>query len=230
MSRMKSLGVGEAWLSMSRVSCAPSDAASVYAADCARNARPSTLVAPRGRRWLERSPRAARRVRPRQPAARSASRDALRSDAGDDAARPMRALRLARVLLLAAARRRACPLVRIATYRSAPQALPSGVVGARYSAQLNSDCGGDDWFIQTGDLPPGIGLQENGNIQGVPTTAGIYTVHRRRLRLRQRRGRLQGFRDRHRFGVVIADPQGASPLPSSRARRPPDHAHCEGEE
>ena len=52
--------------------------------------------------------------------------------------------------------------------------LPDGEVGEFYFIQLNSDCGGDDWFIQTGILPPGIGLQENGNILGTPTTAGIY--------------------------------------------------------
>ncbi len=52
--------------------------------------------------------------------------------------------------------------------------LPSGVVGVRYFAELDSDCGGDDWFYQSGDLPPGIGVQINGDVQGVPNTAGLY--------------------------------------------------------
>jgi hypothetical protein len=53
--------------------------------------------------------------------------------------------------------------------------LPNGTVGVRYFAALNSQCGGDTWFIQTGELPPGIGLQDNGDIQGTPTVAGLFT-------------------------------------------------------
>ena len=53
--------------------------------------------------------------------------------------------------------------------------LPAGFVGVRYSKQLDSDCGGDAWFIQTGDLPPGIGLQEDGDLLGTPTTVGAFT-------------------------------------------------------
>ena len=56
--------------------------------------------------------------------------------------------------------------------------LPDGFVGVYYSAGLNSACGGDAWVLQTGDLPPGINLQENGFMQGFPTRAGsfIFTV------------------------------------------------------
>jgi hypothetical protein len=53
--------------------------------------------------------------------------------------------------------------------------LPDGFVGVYYSAGLNSACGGDAWALQTGDLPPGINLQENGFIQGFPTRAGTFT-------------------------------------------------------
>jgi hypothetical protein len=53
-------------------------------------------------------------------------------------------------------------------------ALPDGMVDVFYATELDSDCGGDAWFIQSGDLPPGIGLQENGDIQGVPTRAGDF--------------------------------------------------------
>jgi hypothetical protein len=53
-------------------------------------------------------------------------------------------------------------------------ALPDGVVGENYFAALNSDCGGDAWGIQQGSPPPGLELQDNGDIQGVPTLPGTY--------------------------------------------------------
>jgi hypothetical protein len=53
-------------------------------------------------------------------------------------------------------------------------ALPDAVVGESYAARLDSDCGGDAWFLQSGDLPPGIGVQENGVVEGVPTREGTY--------------------------------------------------------
>lgn len=52
--------------------------------------------------------------------------------------------------------------------------LPDGVVGENYFLELNSDCGGDVWFVQSGTLPPGISLQDTGKLRGVPTLAGIY--------------------------------------------------------
>ena len=51
--------------------------------------------------------------------------------------------------------------------------LPNGTVGVRYFTELNSSCGGDVWAVSTG-LPPGIGLQENGDVAGTPTFPGIY--------------------------------------------------------
>jgi hypothetical protein len=53
--------------------------------------------------------------------------------------------------------------------------LPNGVVGEFYTTFLTSNCGGDAWFIQTGNLPPGIGVQDNGKVQGTPTAVGLYT-------------------------------------------------------
>lgn len=53
--------------------------------------------------------------------------------------------------------------------------LPNATVGIRYKAPLSSDCGGDAWFLQTGILPPGIGLEEDGDLAGVPTLPGLYT-------------------------------------------------------
>jgi large repetitive protein len=52
--------------------------------------------------------------------------------------------------------------------------LPDGVVGERYSFQLDSHCGGDTWFLQTGQLPPGIQLQDDGDLVGTPTDAGNF--------------------------------------------------------
>lgn len=57
----------------------------------------------------------------------------------------------------------------------ATKGLPNGTVGVRYFSELNSHCGGDSWFIQTGELPPGIGLQDNGDLAGTPNVAGLYT-------------------------------------------------------
>lgn len=53
--------------------------------------------------------------------------------------------------------------------------LPDAAVGVRYNRSLSSSCGGDAWFLQTGSLPPGIGLQEDGDLAGVPTLVGLYT-------------------------------------------------------
>jgi hypothetical protein len=54
-------------------------------------------------------------------------------------------------------------------------ALPNGVVGVFYDRQLNSECGGDVWFVDEGNLPPGIGLLNDGELRGVPTLAGTFT-------------------------------------------------------
>lgn len=52
--------------------------------------------------------------------------------------------------------------------------LPDGAVGVNYFVELNSDCGGDVWFVQSGILPPGISLQDTGKLRGVPTLQGTY--------------------------------------------------------
>ena len=59
--------------------------------------------------------------------------------------------------------------------RVSTRMLPDATVGIRYDVPLTSNCGGDAWFLQTGTLPPGIGLQEDGELAGIPTLAGIYT-------------------------------------------------------
>lgn len=57
-------------------------------------------------------------------------------------------------------------------------ALPPAFVGVEYRFNLDSKCGGDDWFISEGNLPPGISLQSDGDLLGVPLVAGsfIFTV------------------------------------------------------
>lgn len=59
--------------------------------------------------------------------------------------------------------------------RVSTRMLPDATVGIRYAVPLTSNCGGDAWFIQTGGLPPGIGLEEDGDLAGIPTLAGTYT-------------------------------------------------------
>ena len=53
--------------------------------------------------------------------------------------------------------------------------VPNGVVGVPYSFELDSDCGGDTWFLASFDLPPGIGLQSDGDLEGVPSRAGVFS-------------------------------------------------------
>jgi hypothetical protein len=79
-------------------------------------------------------------------------------------------------LLLLAALAGAMPACSDCDLSITTQSLPDGDVGMSYFVHLDSDCGGDDWFIQTGILPPGIGLQENGKIQGTPTSPGIFPL------------------------------------------------------
>ena len=57
-------------------------------------------------------------------------------------------------------------------------ALPDGTVGVPYSFGVASHCGGDFWVVSQGNLPPGIGLLDNGILRGVPTDAGtsVFTL------------------------------------------------------
>jgi large repetitive protein len=53
--------------------------------------------------------------------------------------------------------------------------VPDAIAGMYYSFNLDSDCGGDTWFLTSFDLPPGIALQSNGDLVGVPSHTGIYS-------------------------------------------------------
>lgn len=53
--------------------------------------------------------------------------------------------------------------------------IPDGVEGERYAFELESDCGGDEWRLSDGSfLPPGITLNEDGELRGTPTQPGTY--------------------------------------------------------
>jgi len=54
--------------------------------------------------------------------------------------------------------------------------LPDGVVGNSYSATLTADGGTTPytWTLNSGELPPGLGLGGGGLISGTPTAAGLY--------------------------------------------------------
>jgi Putative Ig domain len=53
--------------------------------------------------------------------------------------------------------------------------LPDGIVGVAYAFTVASNCGGDFWFVSEGNLPPGIGLLDNGILRGTPSDVGTST-------------------------------------------------------
>jgi hypothetical protein len=52
--------------------------------------------------------------------------------------------------------------------------VPNAQVGVSYAIFLTSQCGGDSWFLQSGILPPGIGLRSDGLLSGTPGIAGSF--------------------------------------------------------
>ena len=56
--------------------------------------------------------------------------------------------------------------------------LPAATTGQAYSFSLESDCGGDVWFVSEGVLPPGIAFTSEGDFSGIPSAAGtfVFTV------------------------------------------------------
>ncbi|HUY97948.1 MAG TPA: putative Ig domain-containing protein [Verrucomicrobiae bacterium] len=60
----------------------------------------------------------------------------------------------------------------------ATTALPDGVQGSLYSAQLTASggVGADSWTLLSGTLPPGLTLTSSGAITGTPTATGTSTV------------------------------------------------------
>ncbi len=54
------------------------------------------------------------------------------------------------------------------------ESLPDAFLGVEYDEELDSHCGGDAWFLEEGSLPPGIGLEGDGDIRGTPTQRGVF--------------------------------------------------------
>jgi len=52
--------------------------------------------------------------------------------------------------------------------------LPDGTIGSLYTFELDSHCGGDEWLLESGTLPPGISLLDDGTLRGVPSQAGTF--------------------------------------------------------
>jgi hypothetical protein len=54
--------------------------------------------------------------------------------------------------------------------------LPDAVQGESYAFDLESDCGGDEWRLaESSFLPPGITLNEDGELRGAPTQSGSFS-------------------------------------------------------
>lgn len=56
----------------------------------------------------------------------------------------------------------------------ATTSLPEAQVGVDYATFLQPECGGDTWFLNSGSLPPGIGLRNDGLLSGTPTLPGDF--------------------------------------------------------
>src|SRR5690606_23910491 len=62
--------------------------------------------------------------------------------------------------------------------------LPPAIVGLRYGPQLRasgSRGGAVSWSLESGVLPPGVRLNADGTLTGVPTAAGAFTFGVRAL-------------------------------------------------
>jgi hypothetical protein len=54
--------------------------------------------------------------------------------------------------------------------------LPDGKVGESYSFEFSADCDDDEWELVSGTLPPGLSLARGGELTGVPSLAGNFTL------------------------------------------------------
>ena len=55
------------------------------------------------------------------------------------------------------------------------ESLPDGKVGVEYAFAIEVEGDGDDFLVVSGNLPPGIQLDDSGVLMGTPTDAGRFT-------------------------------------------------------
>lgn len=86
--------------------------------------------------------------------------------------------------------------------------LPDGRTGERYDFDLESDCGGDEWRLSDGSfLPPGITLNEDGELRGTPTQPGSFSFTVEVLEF-------DTFNTERAFAGLSLVVSGASPAPT----------------
>jgi hypothetical protein len=83
-------------------------------------------------------------------------------------------------------------------------------LNVEYRFNLDSKCGGDDWFISDGNLPPGISLQSDGDLLGVPVAVGVFnfTVGVVEYDFEGDEAAFKGFQ------LVVHGPQPPTPTPT----------------
>ena len=67
-----------------------------------------------------------------------------------------------------------CPNSISETPRITTEALPDGLVGQDYLVLLSGIPGPGVWHLQSGQLPPGLSLNDYGHISGTPSTPGTF--------------------------------------------------------
>ncbi|HVM98146.1 MAG TPA: hypothetical protein VMT89_17255, partial [Candidatus Acidoferrales bacterium] len=78
------------------------------------------------------------------------------------------------------------------------------------NAGLYSHCGGDDWFLVAGQLPPGISLISDGVLRGTPILPGVYFFTVEVVDYDH-----AGFVDDTAFGGLSLTVVGAPPTPTA---------------
>jgi len=56
-----------------------------------------------------------------------------------------------------------------------PVEVTNATVGEPYSQQFTAFGEGETWSVDSGELPPGLSLSEDGLLEGTPTTEGEYS-------------------------------------------------------
>ena len=54
--------------------------------------------------------------------------------------------------------------------------LPEARVGEAYDFQFDAECDDDRWELVSGDLPPGLSLSTDGELNGIPALAGTFVM------------------------------------------------------